>query len=159
MRTRITPNTDTFYAVMVVSDADYWLDYWLFNKAAVLKACNFIKMRLRHKYLPMNIAKILRTPILKNICEQQLLLIISCLWVMTKIMIAFKSFLVKQTRTLTYLMPLIFFMSPENIRKPLVFGYFSRSKFLTLNPSNKHCFKIFERLHAILLYQFAAAAN
>ena len=78
---------------------------------------------------------------------------------MTKIMIAFKSFLMEQTRTLTYLMPLIFFMSPENIRKPLVFGHFSRSRFLTLNPSNKHCLKIFERLHAILLYQFAATAN
>ena len=33
-------------------------------------ACNFIKKRLQHRCFPVNIAKFLRTPILKNICEQ-----------------------------------------------------------------------------------------
>ena len=38
-----------------------------------LKACSFIKKRLQHKCFPVNIAKFVRTPILKNICEQLLL--------------------------------------------------------------------------------------
>ena len=33
-----------------------------------LKACNFIKKRLQHRYFPVDIAKFLRKPILKNIC-------------------------------------------------------------------------------------------
>ena len=41
----------------------------LFNKVAL----NFIKKRLQHNYFPMNIGKIIRTPILKNICERLLL--------------------------------------------------------------------------------------
>ena len=45
----------------------------LFNKAAGLKACNFIKKRLQHRCFPVNIAKFLRTFILKNICERLLL--------------------------------------------------------------------------------------
>ena len=44
----------------------------LFNKVADLQASNFIKKRC----FPVNIAKILRTPILKKICEQQLLTIL-----------------------------------------------------------------------------------
>ena len=36
-----------------------------------LKASNFIKKRLQHKCFPVNAAKFLRTPILKNICERQ----------------------------------------------------------------------------------------
>ena len=36
----------------------------LFNKAAGLKTCNLIKKRLQHKFFPVNIAKILRTPLL-----------------------------------------------------------------------------------------------
>ena len=32
----------------------------LFNKVAELKACNFIKKRLQHRYFPVNIAKLLR---------------------------------------------------------------------------------------------------
>ena len=39
----------------------------LFNKAAALQACNFIKKRLQHRCFPVNIAKFLRTPILMNI--------------------------------------------------------------------------------------------
>ena len=38
----------------------------LFNKVAGLKACIFIKKRLQHRCFPVNIAKFLRTPILKK---------------------------------------------------------------------------------------------
>ena len=45
----------------------------LFNKVAGLeaglRACNFIKKKLQHRYFPVNIAKHLRTHILKNIYE------------------------------------------------------------------------------------------
>ena len=37
------------------------------------QACNFIKKRLQHRCVPVNIATLLRTPILKNICERLLL--------------------------------------------------------------------------------------
>ena len=37
------------------------------------KACYFIKKRLQHRWFPTNIAKFLRTPILKDICERLLL--------------------------------------------------------------------------------------
>ena len=37
------------------------------------QACNFIKKRLQHRCFPVNIAKFLRGPILKNICERLLL--------------------------------------------------------------------------------------
>ena len=38
------------------------------------KACNFMKKRLQDRSFPVNIAKFLRTPSLKNICERLLLL-------------------------------------------------------------------------------------
>ena len=41
----------------------------LFNKAARLQAYNFIKNRLEHRYFPLNIAKLLKTTVLKNICK------------------------------------------------------------------------------------------
>ena len=41
----------------------------LFNKPSGLKACNFIKKRLQYRCLPLKFAKLLRTPILKNICD------------------------------------------------------------------------------------------
>ena len=44
-----------------------------------LKAYNFIKKRLRHRCFPVNIAKFLSTPILKNICKR-LLLWMCVLW-------------------------------------------------------------------------------
>ena len=47
----------------------------LFNKAAGLQVSKLIKKRLRHKYFPAIIAKFLRRPILKNICERLLLFI------------------------------------------------------------------------------------
>ena len=44
---------------------------------AVVRRCynfrNFIKKRLQHMCFPVNIAKFLRTPILKNICKRLLL--------------------------------------------------------------------------------------
>ena len=39
---------------------------------SLFKVCNFIKNRHQHKCFPMNIAKFLRTPILKNIWERLL---------------------------------------------------------------------------------------
>ena len=44
-----------------------------FNEVAGLEACNSIKKRLHHRCFLVNIAKLLRTPILKNICKQLLL--------------------------------------------------------------------------------------
>ena len=35
-----------------------------------LKVCSFIKRRLQHRYFPVNIPKILKTSILKNICKE-----------------------------------------------------------------------------------------
>ena len=45
----------------------------LLNKVAGLQACNLIKKSLQHRYFPVDIAKCLRTPILKNICGRLLL--------------------------------------------------------------------------------------
>ena len=45
----------------------------LFNKVAGLQAWKFVKKRLQHSFFPVNNAKSLRTPILKNICERRLL--------------------------------------------------------------------------------------
>ena len=41
----------------------------LFNKVEGLQVCNCIKKRFQHRCFPLNIAKFLKTPILKNICE------------------------------------------------------------------------------------------
>ena len=45
----------------------------LFNKVAGLAAFSFIKKRLRRRCFPVKFANFLRTPIIKNICERQLL--------------------------------------------------------------------------------------
>ena len=47
---------------------------FLFNKVEDLKDWNFIKEKLQRKFLPGNIAYILRAPALKNICERLLLI-------------------------------------------------------------------------------------
>ena len=47
----------------------------LFDKASALQP-SFIKERLQHRCFPENIAKFLKTPVLKNICERLLLLIV-----------------------------------------------------------------------------------
>ena len=60
----------------VFKNKDYSLkisQYSQENTCGGLKACNFIKKRLQHKYFPKNIAKYLRTAILKNMCERWLL--------------------------------------------------------------------------------------
>ena len=41
--------------------------------------CNFIKKKLQHRCFPVKFAKILRTSILKNICEELLLIMLLCL--------------------------------------------------------------------------------
>ena len=46
-----------------------------FNKVAGLQPCNFIKERLQRKCFPVNFAKFLKTPILKDISEWLLLAI------------------------------------------------------------------------------------
>ena len=46
------------------------------TEAATRGACNFIKKRLQHRCFPANIGKILKTPILRNICERLLLKIV-----------------------------------------------------------------------------------
>ena len=43
------------------------------NKAAGLRAFNFIKKRFQRVFFPVKFAKFFRTPILKNICERLLL--------------------------------------------------------------------------------------
>ena len=48
----------------------------LFYKGAGLKACIFIKKRLQNRCFLENIVKLLRTPILKNICERLLLMLL-----------------------------------------------------------------------------------
>ena len=45
----------------------------LFSNVLGLKACNIIKKRLQQRCFPVNIAKHLRIPILKNICGRLLL--------------------------------------------------------------------------------------
>ena len=52
----------------------------LFNKAADLQVCNFIKKRLQHRCFSCDIEKFLRIPILKNICERLLLFIQKICW-------------------------------------------------------------------------------
>ena len=52
-----------------------------FNKATGLKPTTLLEERLWYRCFPMNIEKLLRTPILKNICER--LLLVTC-WKSTK---------------------------------------------------------------------------
>ena len=46
---------------------------FLFDKVVGLQVCNFIKNRLQHRCFPVNNAKLLKTIILKNVCEWLLL--------------------------------------------------------------------------------------
>ena len=67
-----------FYKKTVLNNFAIFTEKYLcwclfFNKNAGLHACNSIKKRLKHRYFLVNIAKFLRTPILKNICEQLVL--------------------------------------------------------------------------------------
>ena len=48
-----------------------------FNKVASLRPATLLKERLWRRCFPMNFTKLLRTPILKNICER-LLLVAGC---------------------------------------------------------------------------------
>ena len=53
----------------------------LFNDVASLQACNLIKKRLQYRCFLTNIPKLLRIPILKNICEW-LLLWVYFVWIL-----------------------------------------------------------------------------
>ena len=44
---------------------------FLFDKFAGLPANNFITKRLQHRFFPVNIAKFLKTSILRDICERR----------------------------------------------------------------------------------------
>ena len=37
---------------------------------SIQQTCNFIKKRVQHRCFPVNIAKFLKTPILRNVCER-----------------------------------------------------------------------------------------
>ena len=41
------------------------------------QVCNFIKKRLQHTYFPVKIGKFFRAPILENICERLLLMVVN----------------------------------------------------------------------------------
>ena len=45
----------------------------VFKKDADLQTCEFIKRRPQHRCFPVNIAKLLILPILRNICKRLLL--------------------------------------------------------------------------------------
>ena len=49
----------------------------LFNKVSGRQACIFIKKRLQHRYFPVKFAKVLTTPLLKNISKRLLPYLIS----------------------------------------------------------------------------------
>ena len=65
---RISAN-DGFYSFLLTAPV---LES-LLNKFAILQICKFIKKRLQHRFFPVKFAKFLRTPMLKNICNQLLL--------------------------------------------------------------------------------------
>ena len=50
-----------------------------FKIVAGLKVCNYIKKRLQHRCFSVNIAKFLRKPISKNICDRLLLPLVTYL--------------------------------------------------------------------------------
>ena len=70
-----------------------------------MKSYNFIKKRLQHRCFPLNIAKFLRTPTLKNICERLLLFlqntISSNLYFFTPTKLIMKYFLVSFIKNVT----------------------------------------------------------
>ena len=68
---------EMFYKKAVLKTFDIFTGKHLFcsffNKVAGLRPVSVLKKRLQHRYFPVNIAKFLRTPILRNICERLLL--------------------------------------------------------------------------------------
>ena len=47
----------------------------VFNEVVSLKVCKFIKKRLKHRSIPLNVANVLRTPFSQNISGRLLLLL------------------------------------------------------------------------------------
>ena len=67
-----------FLKIYQISQKNTCVGVWnykesLFNEVAANQACNFTKIRLQHRCFPVKFVKFLRTPILKNICQQMLL--------------------------------------------------------------------------------------
>ena len=60
----------SFYTLWKPQKIRVVLKFW---GLGTLQACNFIKKRLQYRSFPVNFAKLLRTSILKNICQRLLL--------------------------------------------------------------------------------------
>ena len=74
----------------------------LFNKAVVLQVCNFIKKKLQHRCFPVIIAKFLRMPNLKNICDRLLLFIRKICWSIRIVSEKYASSVFEFTRKISY---------------------------------------------------------
>ena len=73
-----TEESSYFLYNLVFRSSHWWCSgkfQSLQNKVAGPETCLFIKKRLQHWRFPMKFAKFLRTPILKNICKQMLLVL------------------------------------------------------------------------------------
>ena len=60
----------SFYTLWKPQKIRVVLKFW---GLGTLQACNFIKKRLQYRSFPVNFAKLLRTSILKNVCQRLLL--------------------------------------------------------------------------------------
>ena len=69
------------YKKVVLKSFEIFTTKYLSWSFSVIKACIIIKERLQHRCCPVNIAKLLRTPILKNICKRLLLTFNNLSWI------------------------------------------------------------------------------
>ena len=67
---RVTASDHRRCDIKKAENTDAWVS---FNKVAGLQDWKFVKSRLQHSCFPVNNTKYLRTPILKNNCERQVL--------------------------------------------------------------------------------------
>ena len=74
---RISQRQEICYQILHIQTGKYIMS--VKGQRFPLTACNFIKKRLQHRCFPVNVAKFLRTSILKNICERLLLKFISAM--------------------------------------------------------------------------------
>ena len=70
-----------FFKIGVLKNFAVFIGKLFFNRVADFRPATILKKRLEHKCFPVNIAKFLRTPILKNICERLLLQLAALGWV------------------------------------------------------------------------------
>ena len=115
-----------------------------FYKVAGLQACNFIKKRLQHWCFPVNIAKYLGTPILRNICEQLLLYLERIIPLTVLLKTLFENlensqgfqfsfiFRSRQQFTATFIISLFFADLQESKREFIEFGEFRPDHFRKL---------------------------